>query len=168
MVQDRPSTKVHAAPGGGSSLGYLFGGGSNWHMPSCLHMEFCLSNLCEPVVWIKPCFHLQYNPCKFVGSYAVIYRCYLCCFNYSIKIVGFRCLGICMFLIPQPVFFFFFNLSPTSFTCLFCCFFWITRTVPTYSSDSSRYHTKCCEGVWFVQCIGGTNLNLSVSFLTME
>jgi len=24
--QDRPSTKVHAAPGGGSSLGYLFGG----------------------------------------------------------------------------------------------------------------------------------------------
>lgn len=27
-VQDRPSTKVHAAPGGGSSLGYLFGGGS--------------------------------------------------------------------------------------------------------------------------------------------
>ncbi|KAE9466616.1 hypothetical protein C3L33_01461, partial [Rhododendron williamsianum] len=23
---DRPSTKVHAAPGGGSSLGYLFGG----------------------------------------------------------------------------------------------------------------------------------------------
>lgn len=30
MSQDRPSTKVHAAPGGGSSLGYLFGGGSNW------------------------------------------------------------------------------------------------------------------------------------------
>ncbi|KAH8501051.1 hypothetical protein H0E87_016036 [Populus deltoides] len=29
LVQDRPSTKVHAAPGGGSSLGYLFGGGSN-------------------------------------------------------------------------------------------------------------------------------------------
>ncbi|KAG6759865.1 hypothetical protein POTOM_036358 [Populus tomentosa] len=28
-VMDRPSTKVHAAPGGGSSLGYLFGGGSN-------------------------------------------------------------------------------------------------------------------------------------------
>ena len=27
--QDRPSTKVHAAPGGGSSLDYLFGGGSN-------------------------------------------------------------------------------------------------------------------------------------------
>ena len=25
-VQDRPSTKVHAAPGGGSSLGYLIGG----------------------------------------------------------------------------------------------------------------------------------------------
>ena len=25
-VQDRPSTKVHAAPGGGSSLDYLFGG----------------------------------------------------------------------------------------------------------------------------------------------
>lgn len=29
LSQDRPSTKVHAAPGGGSSLGYLFGGGSN-------------------------------------------------------------------------------------------------------------------------------------------
>uniref|UniRef100_A0A803RA59 Uncharacterized protein n=1 Tax=Cannabis sativa TaxID=3483 RepID=A0A803RA59_CANSA len=30
LVQDRPSTKVHAAPGGGSSLGYLFGdGGGN-------------------------------------------------------------------------------------------------------------------------------------------
>lgn len=27
LVQDRPSTKVHAAPGGGSSLGYLFGDG---------------------------------------------------------------------------------------------------------------------------------------------
>ncbi|RVW43415.1 hypothetical protein CK203_070259 [Vitis vinifera] len=27
--KDRPSTKVHAAPGGGSSLGYLFGGGGN-------------------------------------------------------------------------------------------------------------------------------------------
>ncbi|KAL9323534.1 hypothetical protein ACSQ67_008391 [Phaseolus vulgaris] len=26
LHQDRPSTKVHAAPGGGSSLGYLFGG----------------------------------------------------------------------------------------------------------------------------------------------
>ena len=26
--QERPSTKVHAAPGGGSSLGYLFGSGS--------------------------------------------------------------------------------------------------------------------------------------------
>uniref|UniRef100_A0A2N9EVB8 Uncharacterized protein n=1 Tax=Fagus sylvatica TaxID=28930 RepID=A0A2N9EVB8_FAGSY len=26
-VDDRPSTKVHSAPGGGSSLGYLFGGG---------------------------------------------------------------------------------------------------------------------------------------------
>lgn len=25
--QERPSTKVHAAPGGGSSLGYLFGSG---------------------------------------------------------------------------------------------------------------------------------------------
>jgi len=25
-LQDRPSTKVHAAPGGGSSLDYLFGG----------------------------------------------------------------------------------------------------------------------------------------------
>ena len=36
-MQDRPSTKVHSAPGGGSSLGYLFGGGpagggGNWDM----------------------------------------------------------------------------------------------------------------------------------------
>ncbi|GFP87302.1 protein spiral1-like 1 [Phtheirospermum japonicum] len=29
FITDRPSTKVHSAPGGGSSLGYLFGGGSN-------------------------------------------------------------------------------------------------------------------------------------------
>ncbi|KAJ0967787.1 hypothetical protein J5N97_024704 [Dioscorea zingiberensis] len=29
FITERPSTKVHAAPGGGSSLGYLFGGGSN-------------------------------------------------------------------------------------------------------------------------------------------
>ncbi|KAL1211364.1 Protein SPIRAL1-like 3 [Cardamine amara subsp. amara] len=28
FLTDRPSTKVHAAPGGGSSLGYLFGGAS--------------------------------------------------------------------------------------------------------------------------------------------
>ncbi|CAK7335355.1 unnamed protein product [Dovyalis caffra] len=28
-VQDRPSTKVHAAPGGGSPLGYLVGGNGN-------------------------------------------------------------------------------------------------------------------------------------------
>ncbi|KAL6545483.1 Protein SPIRAL1-like 1 [Orobanche gracilis] len=28
-LSDRPSTKVHAAPGGGSSLGYLFGDGGN-------------------------------------------------------------------------------------------------------------------------------------------
>ncbi|CAN6844001.1 unnamed protein product [Brassica oleracea var. botrytis] len=28
-MQDRPSTKVHSAPGGGSSLNYLFGGGSS-------------------------------------------------------------------------------------------------------------------------------------------
>ncbi|XVE85729.1 hypothetical protein DITRI_Ditri17bG0114300 [Diplodiscus trichospermus] len=27
FITDRPSTKVHAAPGGGSSLGYLFSGG---------------------------------------------------------------------------------------------------------------------------------------------
>ncbi|KAK1556769.1 hypothetical protein Q3G72_011861 [Acer saccharum] len=27
IVYDRPTTKVHAAPGGGSSLDYLFGGG---------------------------------------------------------------------------------------------------------------------------------------------
>ncbi|CAO2206378.1 unnamed protein product [Urochloa humidicola] len=27
FLTDRPSTKVHAAPGGGSSLDYLFGGG---------------------------------------------------------------------------------------------------------------------------------------------
>ncbi|KAM6572981.1 hypothetical protein CsatA_017061 [Cannabis sativa] len=29
FITDRPSTKVHAAPGGGSSLGYLFGGVGN-------------------------------------------------------------------------------------------------------------------------------------------
>ncbi|EOA35920.1 hypothetical protein CARUB_v10021178mg [Capsella rubella] len=29
FITDRPSTKVHSAPGGGSSLDYLFGGGSN-------------------------------------------------------------------------------------------------------------------------------------------
>ncbi|KAL3748622.1 hypothetical protein ACJRO7_009799 [Eucalyptus globulus] len=29
FITDRPSTKVHAAPGGGSSLGYLFGGGGS-------------------------------------------------------------------------------------------------------------------------------------------
>ncbi|XP_010470896.1 PREDICTED: protein SPIRAL1-like 2 [Camelina sativa] len=29
FIMDRPSTKVHSAPGGGSSLDYLFGGGSN-------------------------------------------------------------------------------------------------------------------------------------------
>ncbi|XP_074317048.1 protein SPIRAL1-like 2 [Silene latifolia] len=29
FITERPSTKVHAAPGGGSSLGYLFGGSSN-------------------------------------------------------------------------------------------------------------------------------------------
>ncbi|XP_043706466.1 protein SPIRAL1-like 2 isoform X2 [Telopea speciosissima] len=29
FITDRPSTKVHAAPGGGSSLGYLFGNGEN-------------------------------------------------------------------------------------------------------------------------------------------
>ncbi|XP_010525121.1 PREDICTED: protein SPIRAL1-like 3 [Tarenaya hassleriana] len=29
FLTDRPSTKVHAAPGGGSSLGYLFGGASS-------------------------------------------------------------------------------------------------------------------------------------------
>ncbi|XP_065858818.1 protein SPIRAL1-like 2 [Euphorbia lathyris] len=28
-ITERPSTKVHAAPGGASSLGYLFGGGEN-------------------------------------------------------------------------------------------------------------------------------------------
>ncbi|KAH7433463.1 hypothetical protein KP509_07G070700 [Ceratopteris richardii] len=28
FITDRPSTKVHSAPGGGSSLGYLFGGGN--------------------------------------------------------------------------------------------------------------------------------------------
>ncbi|XP_073126305.1 protein SPIRAL1-like 2 [Henckelia pumila] len=28
VITDRPSTKVHAAPGGGSSLNYLFGDGS--------------------------------------------------------------------------------------------------------------------------------------------
>ncbi|KAF3336297.1 protein SPIRAL1-like 1 [Carex littledalei] len=29
FLTNRPSTKVHSAPGGGSSLGYLFGGGGN-------------------------------------------------------------------------------------------------------------------------------------------
>ncbi|CAD5190637.1 protein SPIRAL1-like 3 isoform X2 [Musa acuminata AAA Group] len=29
FITDKPSTKVQAAPGGGSSLGYLFGGGGN-------------------------------------------------------------------------------------------------------------------------------------------
>ncbi|KAK9106829.1 hypothetical protein Syun_022840 [Stephania yunnanensis] len=29
FITDRPSTKVHSAPGGGSSLGYLFGGGES-------------------------------------------------------------------------------------------------------------------------------------------
>ncbi|XP_068654161.1 protein SPIRAL1-like 1 [Aristolochia californica] len=29
FITDRPSTKVHSAPGGGSSLGYLFGGGDS-------------------------------------------------------------------------------------------------------------------------------------------
>ncbi|KAF8378572.1 hypothetical protein HHK36_029917 [Tetracentron sinense] len=29
FITDRPSTKVHSAPGGGSSLGYLFGSGGN-------------------------------------------------------------------------------------------------------------------------------------------
>ncbi|CAF1906006.1 hypothetical protein YC2023_016352 [Brassica napus] len=29
FLTDRPSTKVHSAPGGGSSLNYLFGGGSS-------------------------------------------------------------------------------------------------------------------------------------------
>ncbi|XP_058070478.1 protein SPIRAL1-like 2 [Magnolia sinica] len=29
FITERPSTKVHAAPGGGSSLGYLFGNGVN-------------------------------------------------------------------------------------------------------------------------------------------
>lgn len=28
FITDRPSTKVQSAPGGGSSLGYLFGGGN--------------------------------------------------------------------------------------------------------------------------------------------
>ncbi|KAJ8570026.1 hypothetical protein K7X08_006603 [Anisodus acutangulus] len=29
FITERPSTKIHAAPGGGSSLGYLFGDGSS-------------------------------------------------------------------------------------------------------------------------------------------
>lgn len=44
--QDRPSTKVHAAPGGGSSLGYLFGGGSNWHLHSWSHMKALVVDFC--------------------------------------------------------------------------------------------------------------------------
>ncbi|CAN8260685.1 unnamed protein product [Cochlearia groenlandica] len=34
FLTERPSTKVHAAPGGGSSLGYLFGGPSPAPSPS--------------------------------------------------------------------------------------------------------------------------------------
>ncbi|WCJ25571.1 spiral1 [Euphorbia peplus] len=34
FITERPSTKVHAAPGGGSSLGYLFGGGDSSSAPS--------------------------------------------------------------------------------------------------------------------------------------
>ncbi|CAI9284032.1 unnamed protein product [Lactuca saligna] len=37
FITDRPSTKVHAAPGGGSSLGYLFGDGASiWIGPDQL------------------------------------------------------------------------------------------------------------------------------------
>lgn len=41
LVQDRPSTKVHAAPGGGSSLNYLFGGNGNWWFSCCLKQREC-------------------------------------------------------------------------------------------------------------------------------
>ena len=52
-LQDRPSTKVHAAPGGGSSLGYLFGGGGsgNWALFHMFVIEILLSISLEPV-WI--------------------------------------------------------------------------------------------------------------------
>ncbi|XP_015900251.1 protein SPIRAL1-like 1 [Ziziphus jujuba] len=33
FITDRPSTKVHAVPGGGSSLGYLFGDDGKGHGP---------------------------------------------------------------------------------------------------------------------------------------
>lgn len=54
-MQDRPSTKVHAAPGGGSSLGYLFGG--KW----CEKKEeriLCSRNfsLADNVIIFKPAF----------------------------------------------------------------------------------------------------------------
>lgn len=49
-MQDRPSTKVHAAPGGGSSLGYLFGGvgGGNWLRYAILpdQMELMFVDFC--------------------------------------------------------------------------------------------------------------------------
>ncbi|XP_039003901.1 protein SPIRAL1-like 2 [Hibiscus syriacus] len=35
FITDRPSTKVHSAPGGGSSLGYLFGGVSGGSKRVC-------------------------------------------------------------------------------------------------------------------------------------
>ncbi|CAI9775193.1 unnamed protein product [Fraxinus pennsylvanica] len=38
FITDRPSTKVHAAPGGGSSLDYLFGGGA--HNPPLSQLSF--------------------------------------------------------------------------------------------------------------------------------
>jgi hypothetical protein len=52
-VQDRPSTKVHAAPGGGSSLGYLFGGGGGgkwctWSLR--MHRPHSMSG-CYSLLW---------------------------------------------------------------------------------------------------------------------
>ncbi|KAK8516789.1 hypothetical protein V6N12_049502 [Hibiscus sabdariffa] len=40
FITDRPSTKVHAAPGGGSSLNYLFGGGPGDSAPRHLQVTW--------------------------------------------------------------------------------------------------------------------------------
>ena len=45
MLQDRPSTKVQAAPGGGSSLDYLFSGGKDG--------KWCHLLLVQPWAWKK-------------------------------------------------------------------------------------------------------------------
>lgn len=53
FLTERPSSNVHAAPGGGSSLGYLFGDGKNWFStwkcshPSCSGRTFKLQKLLQ-------------------------------------------------------------------------------------------------------------------------